>query len=192
LTLLYFRQLDDAAAAAPSLFILAIGIVFLSSTETLAGVLQGVGKQMIPVINIFIGACIKVVITYVLTGIPVFNIKGAAIGTVTAYGIAAVLNYISVVKYTGTKFDWKLTFLRPLISAAAMGIVAYVVFRVAMPVLGNTLSTGISIIAAVLVYAIMLFATRSVRGEELRLFPKGEALFQAYSRLRNKVRRKAR
>lgn len=58
--------------------------------------LQGVGKQFIPVINMCFGAVAKVVLTYWLTGIPEINVKGAAIGTVAAYIIASVLNLMAV------------------------------------------------------------------------------------------------
>ncbi|MDR3305857.1 MAG: polysaccharide biosynthesis protein, partial [Clostridiales Family XIII bacterium] len=135
--LLYASKLEGAVAAAPSLFIFAIGIVFLCSIDALTSVLQGVGKQMIPVVNIAIGAAFKLVLTFTLTGTTLFNVKGAAIGTVAAYAVATLLNYRAVVTYTGTRFDPKLTFVRPLISVAAMGVVSAAVYYAAAGAAGN-------------------------------------------------------
>jgi len=206
-------QLAGAAGAAPALFIFAIGIVFLASIDALTSALQGVGKQMIPFINIAIGAGCKFVITYVLTGIPLMNIKGAAIGTVTAYAVATVLNYRAVKIYTGTKFKPGLTFIRPLVSALVMGGAAAAVYYSLMGALGGsavslaeaaslqlnreitaaTLSNGIATIFAILVglivYLIMLFVSRAIKPEELRLLPKGEKLYRIYRKI---VRRRKR
>jgi stage V sporulation protein B len=55
---------------------------------------------MIPVVNLFIGALVKVVLTYTLTGIQDINVKGAAIGTVAAYIVASTLNIIAVKRIT--------------------------------------------------------------------------------------------
>lgn len=54
--LLYPAQQASAVNAAESLFILAFGAIFLSLVQTLTGILQGVKRQLIPVINLAIGA----------------------------------------------------------------------------------------------------------------------------------------
>ena len=211
--LLYPMQLAGAAGAAPALFIFAIGIVFLSSIDALTSALQGVGKQMIPFINIAIGAGCKFVITYALTGIPLLNIKGAAIGTITAYIIATVLNYRAVKIYTGTRFDPSLTFVRPLVSALVMGGAAASVYYSIFGAIGssagslaeiasqqlhreitegmfsNAVATIAAILIGIVVYVVMLFVSRAIKPEELRLLPKGEKLYRIYRKI---VRRRGR
>ncbi|MCL2493299.1 MAG: polysaccharide biosynthesis protein [Clostridiales bacterium] len=184
--LLYPMQPTDAVGASTALFIFAIGIVFLCSIDALTSVLQGVGKQMIPFVNIAIGAGCKLIITYTLTGIPAFNIRGAALGTVTAYAIATVLNYRAVRTYTGVRFDFKLTFARPLVSALVMGGVVAVVFYSLRDAAhtGNLISTIAAILIGAIVYIILLFATRSIDPQELKQLPKGERLYRLYRRFR--------
>jgi len=205
--LLYPMQLAGAAGAAPALFIFAIGIVFLSSIDALTSALQGVGKQMIPFINIAIGAGCKFVITFALTGIPLVNIKGAAIGTVMAYAVATILNYRAVKIYTGTRFDPGLVFARPIASALIMGGVVAVVFYSILGAIGssagslaemasqqlhreiaegtfaNAVATIIAIIAGLIIYIVMLFVTKAIKPEELRLLPKGEKLYRFYLKI---------
>jgi len=185
---LYRAQIEDAVGAAPALFIFGIGIVFLCSIDALTSVLQGIGKQMLPFINIAIGAACKFGVTYVLTGIPTLNIKGAALGTVSAYLVATILNYRAVVKHTGVHFNIALTFIRPLVSALGMGLVAGIVFHVLRDVFlqSNDISVCAAILLSGLCYLVLLFATRSLKPEELLELPRGEKMLALYRKLTRK------
>ena len=57
-------------------------VVFLGLIQTMNGILQGMGKPMIPVIALVIGMVFKIVISYTLTAIPEINVLGSALGTV--------------------------------------------------------------------------------------------------------------
>ena len=65
------------------------------------GILQGLGRTSIPVINMILAAAVKVFLSWTLTAIPTLGIKGAAMATVVDFGLAAVLNMIFIYKYTG-------------------------------------------------------------------------------------------
>lgn len=190
--LLYPAQKASAVSAAPSLFILSFGVIFLATVQTLTGVLQGIGKQLIPVRNLAIGALVKVALTYVLTGIPSINIRGAAMGTVAAYLVASTLNLLAVKKYTGVRFDWKTTLGKPLLSALAMSAVVLVFYRLTSHILGNLIGTnmanaaaaGTSVLLGALAYGILLIKTKAIRPDELRRLPKGEKLAKAFARFR--------
>jgi len=182
LMLLYPGQRESAINAAPCLAILAISVIFLGCVHTLTGILQGVGKQIIPVRNLAIGACCKVLVTYTLTAIPSLNVKGAAFGTLTAYSVAAILDYFAVLKYTGAKPEPILSFVKPLIACLWMGLFAFASYRVFSIFLGNALSTLISIIIAALVYAIMIFVLKAISIEEVEGLPKGKFLVKLLKR----------
>ncbi|MDR1815411.1 MAG: polysaccharide biosynthesis protein [Clostridiales Family XIII bacterium] len=184
--LLYPTKPEDAAGAAPALFIFGIGVIFLSSIDALTSVLQGVGKQGIPLVNIAIGAVCKLGVTWLLTGIPVFNIKGAAIGTVVAYVVATVLNYRAVKTYTGAHFDFSLTFVRPVTAALIMGAVCAGVYYplTHFTELPRFIVTVCAILAAAVCYVILLFATKTLEARELRQLPKGEQLYALYRKIR--------
>lgn len=171
--LLYPFQKASAQSAAPCLFVMAFGVIFLSTVQTLTGVLQGLGKPMIPVINLFIGAVVKIILTYTLTGVQDINVKGAAMGTVAAYIVASSLNIIAVKRLTGVKFDLMLTYVKPVTSALAMSAAAWVSYRILFGFFGNALSTVLAVMIGAVVYCAMLFATRSIKKEELKSLPKG-------------------
>ncbi|MCF0149924.1 MAG: polysaccharide biosynthesis protein [Firmicutes bacterium] len=184
LMLLYPGQRASAINAAPCLSILAISVIFLGCVHTLTGILQGVGKQIVPVINLAIGACCKVVVTYTLTGIPSLNVKGAACGTLTAYAVAAILDLLAVMKYTETKIDFTQSLLKPLASALVMGAAVYGAYAAVSSVLGNALSTVVSIGVGVVVYVLMVFAFKTLTVQEIEGLPKGKTLVKILRKVR--------
>ena len=184
--LLYPMQKASAVSGAPCLFIMAFGVIFLSTVQTLTGILQGLGRPMVPVVNLFIGAMIKVVLTYTLTGIDTVNVKGAAIGTVAAYIVASTLNIIAVKRLTGVKFDVGLTYVKPIASALVMSAVVWASYRVLFGVFGNGFSTIVSILIGAVIYVSMLFITKSITKDEIKMLPKGGKLVQVINKMKRK------
>ena len=172
----YPRVRESAASAGGCLEILAYGVIFLGMAHALNGILQGIGKQMIPVKNLCIGALVKIILTYVLTGIPALNVRGAAISTVAAYLTAAFLDFRAMRKYTGTEVDYKLTFVKPVICAAVMGIAVRIVYRLLYLRVGGSLNALISICAGIAVYFVLVLAVKAITIEEIERLPKGRKI----------------
>ncbi len=184
LYMLYPLRLDEADLAVSILQILSVGIVTLSVMRTLSSSLQGIGKVNLPVINLFIGALVKIAITYVLVGIPSINVNGAAVGSVVAYLTAAVLNYIALKKYAGVRFDGVAVFLKPLLSSLIMGVATFGVYWLMNKLTAsNALSALISIAVSVAVYFVVVFLTRTLTRDEAMLLPGGDKLVRISDKL---------
>ncbi|NLY82378.1 MAG: hypothetical protein GX078_06340 [Clostridiales bacterium] len=107
-------------------------------------------------------------------GIPILNIKGAAIGTVCAFVVACILDYYAVKKYIGTEFDLKLTVGRPFLASIIMGLASGVTYKLLFILLGsNSIATLFAVVVGVFVYFIMVFVTNSITREELMTLPMG-------------------
>ncbi|NLK72587.1 MAG: polysaccharide biosynthesis protein [Clostridiales bacterium] len=182
--LLYPLQKASAVSAASSLSILAFGVIFLSLVQTLTGILQGLGKPAIPVRNLFIGGLLKILITFVLTGIYSINIKGAAIGTLVAYITATALNLYSVKKYTGSKFNIQLTVIKPLISVIVMTGVVVLSYKALSGVTGSSAATGLAIIIGALIYGLVLVAIKGITYDDLEMLPKGNKIARLLIKLK--------
>ena len=174
--LLYPLQAESASSAAPCLLILSIGIIFLSVSQTMAGILQGLGRPYIAVISLGVGVVVKAAATYIFTGIHGLNIEGAAIGSTVAFGVIGILNFIMVKKYTGTKFDLNLSVWKPVLSGVVMSVIVLVIYYPLKGILGNSLSTVLAVGAGAAVYGIMLLRTKAIETNEIRLLPKGDKL----------------
>jgi stage V sporulation protein B len=175
---LFFPAVREAAVSAASfLFILGFGIIFLSIVQTLTGVLQGVGRQMIPVRNLCFGAAVKIALTWSLISVPSLNVKGAAIGTVAAYILAAMLNLSAVRRHTGARFDIMLTYVKPGAAALVMSAAVFGVYTALHMLTGaNAVPTVVAVAAGVVVYAAVIFASGAITEEELLLLPKGRRI----------------
>ncbi|MGB5823976.1 MAG: polysaccharide biosynthesis protein [Proteocatella sp.] len=166
------------------LAIMAIGVVFLSLIQSFTSVLQGMGKAHIPVFNLFIGAAVKFALTYSLTAIPSLNVKGAAISTVVAYMVAAVLDYLSVRKYLGLKFDIGDFLIRPMITAAVMGVFAKLAYMAMAPFLGNAIATLLSVAIGGVIYVVALFITKTLTRKDFENLPKGDKMISKLEKMK--------
>lgn len=177
LLLLYPLRGESAIGATPCLQVLALGFIFLSLTTTLTGILQGLGKQNWPVINLAIGIAIKLVLTWILVGIKSLNIVGAAMGTLCAYLVAAFLDYRCVKQFTGVEVPVKQTVIKPLICSLIMGAIVKLAYMGCFAVIGrNTLSTLAAILVGVCVYGVLIIKTRAIGRDELLGFSMGRRL----------------
>lgn len=177
IALLYYNNTAEAISSIGTLLsYLAFGVIFLTLVQTLTAMIQGLGKPFVPVKNLLIGAIAKIILTFVLTGIPAINIKGAAISTVTAYGVAALLDLRYIIKVEKIKLNLKNIIAKPLVSAIGMGVMARVTYQILVGVLGNSKATLLGVGVGALVYFSLLLFTGAITREDLELIPKGKKL----------------
>ncbi|WP_262429377.1 putative polysaccharide biosynthesis protein [Paratissierella segnis] len=183
--LLYYKNtLETINSTGEILSYLSFGVITLTLVQCLTAILQGLGRVMVPVISLFIGAVVKVILTYVLTGIPSINIKGAAISTVAAYTIAALLDLMSLVRSSKIKLDFKNIFLKPLISSIVMAIIAKASFILLNNIIGQRLATILAVLIGVVLYFILLIITGSITTEDFKLLPKGDKIEKKLERFK--------
>ena len=185
ITLLYSRGLtaEEIAVGAELLRIMSLGVLFLTMLQTMSGILQGAGRQFIPLITLLIGAIVKVVLSLTLIRIPELNINGAAISTAACYGIAAILNVIFVIRVTRPNIKPVSGVLMPAISSGVMGIITYLMYKTLLPNLGNTKSLLLTIAGAIVVYVVLLFITGSLQKEDMSFLPGGSAVIRFMNKL---------
>lgn len=174
--LLYPMQMDIASSTGDILGILGWGVIFLSMFQITTGILQGIGKQSIPMKNLFFSAILKGILSYVLVGVSVLNIKGAAIATVSAYALASILNFIMMVKETKVSLSFKSVFLKPIVSVAVMGIVVKFSYILMTLAISERISTALSVAIGGATYIVMLFVTNTLTDKDLEMMPGGSKL----------------
>ncbi|NLN14438.1 MAG: polysaccharide biosynthesis protein [Tissierellia bacterium] len=183
--LLYFSNTQETISSIGEILqYLSFGVIFLTLVQALTSMLQGLGKPLIPVINLFIGAIFKVIITYILLVVPSLNVKGAAIGTVSAYAVACILDLISLRILTRMSFNFKDIFIKPFISAALMALVVKLSYLAIINIIGSKLATLVSIMVGVIIYVILLIITGTITNEDLMLLPKGDRVAKRLEKYR--------
>jgi stage V sporulation protein B len=156
---------------------LSPAVIFLTLVQTMTGILQGMGKERIPVVNLVIGALVKATVSYTLTSVPFLNIRGAALGTVCGYAVSAILNLSAIIKYQKSSMNLFKIILKPAIATGAMAAGAYFSYRLFFEAIGrNSLATLMSIAIAAIVYIVVLILIKGITTEELSMAPGGKRL----------------
>lgn len=166
---------DSAASVeigAPMLKLFGIAAVFAGIGIPLTGILQAVGKQKAALINIGVGAAVKLIVGMLTVSVPEINVKGAALGTLVCYAVIFVLHMEVLLKSKETALDIKAVFLKPLAAAVICGSSAHFIFKIS----DSLLVTALAILAAVLVYIICLVLLKALEEDDLRSLPKAEKL----------------
>lgn len=180
---LLFRSSLDASEALPKLFLLntagsllammGIAVFFLTLLQTMTGILQGLGKTFIPVINLFIGIGVKIAISLIFIRMPEVNIQGAFYGTIACYGVAAILDVIFVIIYTKARIRFMDNFFKPILAAVGMGAALYLAMP-KIPASDYSRILTIALIAvAFIVYVILTFVFGALTKQDMEYIPGG-------------------
>jgi stage V sporulation protein B len=164
---------EGAGSASSYLMILAAGVIFLCIAQTMAGVLQGLGRVALPVFSLLVGVLVKAALTYVLTAIPTLNINGATVGSFVGFVVIGLMNLMYVVRVTGVKFDLVLSALKPLVSGAIMSVLVALIYFLCHLRTGESLGTLMSICIGAGAYGIMIIKSKAILPEEIATLPKG-------------------
>ena len=149
--------------------VLMVGIYQIS-----AGTLQGMGKAMVPMYSLLLGAAIKIVFTYTLTAMPFLGIRGAALASVIGFAVAAGNNVCQISRKIG--WDWlSLPYhvIKPVISVAGMAMVVLGSYYGCYALLhSNGTATLLSIVIGGCAYFVLLLAIGGVSLDIIRKVPK--------------------
>ncbi|RXT09010.1 polysaccharide biosynthesis protein [Ammoniphilus sp. CFH 90114] len=173
-----------------TLIVLSFTTIFSTLGITSAGILQGLGKVLLPAKNLLVGVIIKVGLNIML--IPLMGITGAALATVLAYAVATMLNLMAVARYTGVTFQFKRFFLKPIFAVTMMGVMVFLIEQISMNLLFGVIEsyrlyfTVVAIIAVVsgaMIFGIALFISGSITRTDLQYIPKAEKFIPLLNKL---------
>lgn len=142
-------------------------IVLFTVVQATTSVLQGLGKQRIPMYTLVAGVVCKIVLNYVLIAIPSINIHGAPIASLVCYSVSMIPNLCYMLKYTRSKMNWMGWIIRPGTATAAMGIVVFAM-RELLP--GGRLMLLVEVAVGIVVFAAVALAVKAITKDDLRAF----------------------
>ena len=175
---------SEPAAVGTMLFTVAPCAIFLGLIYAQNGILQGMGKPMIPVIALAIGMLFKVVVSYVLTGIPSINIIGSGLGTLTAYTVASIIEFMYIKKHLNLKLSAREFIIKPLITVVTMYVTVKLSYGFIVGFVGNSIATLLSIMIGGLVYVLVLLGIGGIRKDEILTLPKGQKIYSILRKLK--------
>ena len=169
---LLYKSVASVEIGGSMMQVFGFAAIFAGLSIPMTSMLQAIGKQIVPVKNIAVGAVIKIVVNYVLVGVPTINIKGAPIGTLACYLYIFIANLWALIKYTGVVPNILNVFIKPAAAALLCGLTAFGISLAG----GSKMITVAAILAAAFVYLIALVALNAFEEEDFLSLPKGKKL----------------
>jgi len=159
------------AGAGDSLLIMALAGIFLYLSQTCVGILQGLGRPLLPFKNMVVSSTLRLAGIYFLTAVPGFNIMGAAAALAADYIFTACLNMADLHKVTGLTLNLREILVKPAFCAGVMGLVTIAAKGFFF---GRSGAPGVSLMAVIslggLVYGLVLLFSGAIdKGDLNRL-----------------------
>ncbi|HCC34368.1 MAG TPA: hypothetical protein DEQ02_01540, partial [Ruminococcaceae bacterium] len=184
LSMMYRGSPGEAAVSMPLLSVMAVSGAFAGMSIPITNMLQGIGKQKLPVRNMIIGAAVKLAVNFFLVADPEINIKGAAFGSLGCYIVIFLLNFYDLCKYSGFVPNILKTVLKPAAAALLCAAASWAAYKSAQRVIdGSIIPLCLGICAAGIVYVIVLILLRTITREDVLMLPKGEKFVKTLEKL---------
>ncbi len=150
----------------------SIAIVFIAFSQIITGILQGLSYLYIPLFSVLIGAIVKIPLNYFLIRMENVNILGAVISTTIFYMITSILNYQFLKIKVPMRLNILDVFVKPSVSAIAMGLIAYSTHRYIMFLSNNNdFATIMAMILAGITYFGVMYIVGGIDESILRRMP---------------------
>lgn len=148
---------------------LSLSIPFIIITQTTTSILQGTGNYIKPIINLFIGCVIKVILTLTLVPLRSFNIYGAVIASIGAYLVATILNLITLKFTLKIKLNLYEILIKPSYASTIMMLLVLISFsELYKRTTSNGISCLISIFLGMIVYIILIVVFKVFKIEDIK------------------------
>lgn len=157
-------------------------ILYALSTLT-TSILQGMGKEKVPVVHCTIAMVIHIIAVFVMLRVFMQNIYAVIYGNILFAVIVCILNGIAIGRSLRYRQEVLRTFLIPTVASVIMAFGTYGVYRLMHNIFGVTVSTVIAIIFGVAIYFTAMVALRGVTSDEVLMLPKGRMILRLIHRM---------
>lgn len=148
---------------------LSLSIPFIIITQTTTSILQGTGNYIKPVINLFIGCIVKVILTWTLVSMKSFNIYGAVIASIGAYLVSTILNLITLKVTLKIKLNLYEILIKPAYASTIMMLLVLTSYNgLYKRTTSNGISCLISIFLGIIVYIILIVVLRVFKAQDIK------------------------
>lgn len=172
--LLLYPQKESVDMVSRLLAGLSISVVFYAVSTISNGVLQGIGKVNLPVINAAVALVAQTAALVLLLLFTDMGLYSLVIATVLYSFLMCILNGISVKKELGYRQEVVKTFCIPFWASVIMGGAAFGVYHGLYRLLSvNVVCLAAALLVAVVLYFILVIKMGAVGARDLMALPKG-------------------
>jgi stage V sporulation protein B len=151
---------------------MGIATIFTSMSAPICSMLQAIGKINLPVYLLCAGVSIKIIVNYMLVGIPEINIQGTGVGTLTCYGLVFFSSTYFLCKECQISSNLLIIFLKPLFASIFCAICGLYFQEIMKNFIPDNLSTIIVIFSFVIIYIAILFILGDIKVKDFVIIRK--------------------
>ncbi len=167
---------DEVEIGSKVLTVMGISVIFIATSTPLCSMLQAIGRMDVPLKLFSVGMIMKIIVYYVLVGIPQINIQGANIGSIVCYGFVTVVALFVICRETKIIPDFISIFVKPLIAGLICGAAAYFSEIFFDMFFKQRIATILAVVTAIVVYLIALLLLKAIKREDVLQMPKGNKI----------------
>jgi Membrane protein involved in the export of O-antigen and teichoic acid len=154
-------------------------LIIMASVQITSSILQGIGRLYSVSLFMIIGIAGKIIVNYILIGIPQINILGAILGNTVYYLIPLILGNYVLKRCIRGNYKIFTHALKPFISSLGMGASVFIIYLLIHDTIGHifhgylllALSTIIAVLAGIFIYVYLLILMGGISKNDLELIP---------------------
>ena len=180
LNLIYPTASDGASV----LILCSISMIFVALNQTINGGLYGLNKSYVPAIATLISVFIKLGLNITLISNPSIGINGSGISSIAAQALVFIISIVILNKNLKLNFKFSRMILGPIAAGIFMGVSVYFINKGLNMVIGQSISTLISIILGAIIYVLAIFIFKILKKEDILMIPFGTKIYPILVKLR--------
>lgn len=169
---------NEVEISSKVLAIMGISVIFIATSTPLCSMLQAVGRMDIPLKLYTVGMIMKIIVNYILVGIPEINIQGANVGSLVCYGFVTIMAMFFLCRETKIIPNFVSILIKPLLAAIICGVGAYISEILFDMIFSQKIATCLAVISAVVIYIVFLFVFKAIKREDVLQMPKGNKIIK--------------
>ena len=167
---------------------MGVAAFFICFAQVVNCVLQAYGFQSYTMITLPVGGLIKLGLTWWLLTVPGIGIYGAAIAMVACWVVISIMNVVLVKRKVPEPPSFLKVLVRPALCTIVMAFAAWASYGLLDTLLVGPLNTVLpmrlalavpltgAIALAMVIYLLLIIATKALTREDMLMLPKGERL----------------
>ncbi len=146
----------------------SITIIFSLLTQTINGVLQGIGKNSIPLTASIVGIALKILCNIILVPIQGIYEKGAIVGNILSNLVSFIIVFFIMKKYIKMDFKFITVIIKSLFSSIFMILISHKMYNFLINMnINRRVCTINSLVIAVIIYIPLIFLTKTLDKNEI-------------------------
>ena len=152
----------------------SVAVIFYALSTVTNAALQGINLMRMPVRHAAISLVLHVILVFILLKFTKLGIYTLVIGNVAYPLVVCILNAMCVNKHLHYRQEYRTTFIIPGVSSIIMGACSFLIYHIGMALIhSNTISCLIALLAAVIIYFMLILLLGGLKESDLPDFPMG-------------------